>query len=152
MSANWGIARGTITTPARHGPLWRLARWLKSWIDVEPRLQSRVDADVPEHEHHARFSVAELDACIEHSFHEPHDRETPPSEAQRDAAPAGPSRKAYQGRMPPALQAPAEEARAFGGDLYPTAAHGAGRHVRYVRVKTWLGATGPLRAQAQRPS
>jgi len=67
-----------MITPARHGPLGRAARWLKRWLGIEPRLGTYADTSAPAQEHHGRFSVAELDACIERSLSGPRDRPGPP--------------------------------------------------------------------------
>ena len=50
-------------------------------------------------------------------------------------------------RRPRRKPAPAEpgirEPKAFGGDLYPTAAHTTGEDVRYVKVTTWSSGKSP---------
>lgn len=94
----------------------------------------------PEHLHHARYSVQELDAAIEDSIRT--------GAADLNAAGRGSDSgdavgKSWWGRMrssrsrPKPAEPPARETKAFGGDLYPTAAHGTGKDVRYVKVSTW---------------
>lgn len=89
--------------------------------------------------HHAHYTVEELDACIEDSFrHGDVDlyaawrRPRRHDDEQAPAAQVPPvARRAKSTRL-----ADQREAKAFGGDLYPTAAHGADHHVRhhvYVR-------------------
>ena len=136
MTAIWGMVRGHLVAPAHPGWLARAAAAFKRRQGLLPG--QREGGLSPEPEHHPRFSVSELDACIEQAMHRR--RSGIPAQPPRraPATPELPPRQWAAGPEPIPAPPPPIQARAFGGDLYPTAAHAFGRHVRYVRDKTWL--------------
>ena len=137
MAATFGLVGGPIH-PMPGGLLTRL----KQWLGIGRRFSSYTASDFPENEHHARFTPAELDECIERSLQgwvRDDEADCPPTLAPAEA-PVG-RRKSRRAAAADAAPKPAE-ARAFGGDLYPTAAHCSGQNVRYVRVKTWVASAG----------
>ena len=94
----------------------------------------------PEPGHHSRYSPQELDECIEDSIrtgnadlyaalHDSGSGDFDPGKSRW-----GLRRSKRKPTQPPAAP---REAKAFGGDLYPTAAHTTGGDVHYVKVSTW---------------
>ena len=114
---------------------------LKHWLGVGWHSHGAAPAasEAQPLHHHERFSVEELDAEIENSLRS----------GSVDLAAA---REAVHRQLPtpaPAQSAPPEPpsvnettgVKAFGGDLYPTAAHGFEPGARFVRVHTWGSGT-----------
>lgn len=148
----------------------RLATVMKQWVRWRPGRYENAQAKSAdpagaapggfdlaepeaEHLHHARYSVQELDAAIEDSIRTGA-ADLNAAERGSESGDGDPAGKSWWGRMRssrsrPKPAEPPREAKAFGGDLYPTAAHGSGKDVRYVKVSTWAkentnGAAKPL--------
>ncbi len=157
MAAEWRSVGGSAH--AREGILSRAAAgirrmlgmgWSESVAGLEPGVAAGDTVPIAaEHEHHARFTVEQLDAAIEDSIRAgcvdlEAGRFAIHRERLVEAASIG-RRKSRPLSAPPAAAASVE--RTYGGDLYPTAAHHDGRHVRHVRDSTWTNPDPNARPQ-----